>query len=63
MMKDFKDMDKSELMDVVDTMKGMMGTDDLLLALTKAMSSADLQDLLEYIDRVYDLNVLTNPEA
>jgi hypothetical protein len=52
-----KQMDKNELMDILDKMQEAMGTDELLLAIVKAMSSKDLQETMEYINRCYDLDI------
>jgi len=52
-----KQMDKNELVDIVDDMQGIMGSDELLLEIVKAMTSQDLQETLEYINRCYDLNI------
>ena len=52
-----KQMDKNELVDIVDDMQGIMRSDELLLAIVKAMTSKDLQETLEYINRCYDLDI------
>ena len=52
-----KQMDKNELLNIVDNMQDTMGSDDLLLEISKAMTSKDLQETLEYINRCYDLNI------
>lgn len=52
-----KQMDKNELLNIVDDMQEALGTDELLLAIVKAMTSKDLQETLEYINRYYDLNI------
>lgn len=49
-------MDKNELMELADDMQTEMGTDELLLAIIKQMSSDELQDALSYINRCYDLD-------
>lgn len=48
--------DKNELVDIADQIQQDLGTDELLLALIKAMSSEELQSNLEYIIRMYDLD-------
>ena len=48
--------DKNELVDIADQIQQDLGTDELLLALIKAMSSDELQSNLEYISRMYDLD-------
>lgn len=45
---------KDELMDKMDELKEMLGADELLLNLAKAMSSDELFDNLGYIDRMND---------
>jgi len=52
-----KQMDKNELMDILDKMQEAMGTDELLMAIVKAMTSKDLQETMEYINRCYDLDI------
>jgi len=52
-----KQMEKSELMDTLDKMQEAMGTDELLMAIVKAMTSKDLQETMEYINRCYDLDI------
>jgi len=52
-----KQMEKSELMDTLDKMQEALGTDELLLAIVKAMTSKDLQETMEYINRCYDLDI------
>lgn len=52
-----KQMDKNELLNIVDDMQEAMGSDELLLAIVKAMTSKDLQETMEYINRCYDLNI------
>lgn len=51
------EMDKNKLMEIMDEMKEIMGADELLESLALALSSDELQDNLEYIDRMHDLNV------
>lgn len=48
---------KDELMDKMDELKEKLGADELLLNLAKAMSSDELFDNLEYIDRMFDTNL------
>jgi len=52
-----KQMDKNELLNIVDDMQEAMGSDELLLAIVKAMTSKDLQETMEYINRCYDLDI------
>ena len=48
---------RSELLDKLEELKEIIGTEDLLLNLALALSSDELQENLEYIDRMYDTNV------
>lgn len=50
-------MTRNDLMEKADEIKEVLGADELLEALLKAMSSAELKDNLEYIDRMHDTNV------
>ena len=50
-------MDKNKLLDIVDKMKDIMGADELLEAICRAMSSDALEDNLRYIDRMHETNV------
>lgn len=52
-----KQMDKNELLNIVDDMQEALGTDELLMAIVKAMTSKDLQETMEYINRCYDLDI------
>jgi len=52
-----KQKEKSELMDTLDKMQEALGTDELLMAIVKAMTSKDLQETMEYINRCYDLDI------
>lgn len=52
-----KQMDKNELLNIVDDMQEAVGSDELLLAIVKAMTSKDLQETMEYINRCYDLDI------
>ena len=52
-----KQMDKNELLNIVDDVQDTMGSDELLLEIAKAMTSKDLQETLEYINRCYNLNI------
>ena len=52
-----KNMDKDELMDILDDMQEALGTDELLMAIVKAMTSKDLQETMGYINRCYDLDI------
>jgi len=50
-------MDKNELMEKMDELKDLMGAEELLNNLALAMSTDDLRENLEYIDRMFDTNV------
>jgi len=50
-------MDKNELLNIVDDMQEIMGSDELLLAIVKAMTSKDFQETMEYINRCYELDI------
>jgi len=52
-----KQMDKNELVNILDDMQEIMGSDELLLAIVKAMTSKDLQETMEYINRCYELDI------
>ena len=48
---------KDELIEKMEELKDVIGSDDLLLSLALALSSDELQENLEYIDRMFDTNV------
>lgn len=50
-------MEKAELMEKMDEMRLLMGDVDLLDALAQAMDSNELQENLEFIDRMHDLDL------
>lgn len=50
-------LDKNELMEKMDEMVELMGTDAVLEELARAMSSNELQENLEYIDRMNETNL------
>jgi len=50
-------MERNELYNIVDEMTELMGHEQLLDALIRAMSSDELESNLRYIDRVYDLDL------
>jgi len=52
-----KQMYKNELVNILVGMQGIMGSNELLLAIVKAMTSKDLQETMEYINRCYDLDI------
>lgn len=49
-------MDKNELYTIVEKMTNQLGTKELLESLVMAMSSKELQENLEYINRMNDLD-------
>lgn len=50
-------MNKEELYEIASEMEHKLGTDEFLKALLMAMESRELQENLEYINRVNDLNI------
>ena len=48
---------KDELIEKMDELKEALGSDELLLSLALALTSDELQENLEYIDRMYDTNI------
>ena len=50
-------MDKSVLYDKLDEMKSLMGADQLLGAIARALSQDELEDTLRYINRCYETDV------
>ena len=48
---------KDELIEKMEDLKDAIGSDDLLLSLALALSSDELYENLEYIDRMFDANV------
>ena len=48
-------MDKDKLYEIVEKMTEQLGTQELLDSLVMAMSSKELQENLEYIDRMNGL--------
>ena len=49
-------MDKDKLYEIVEKMTEQLGAQELLDSLVMAMSSKELQENLEYIDRINDLD-------
>lgn len=49
-----KMMDKNELMEKLDEMVAILGAETVLEELARAMSSDELQDNLEYVDRMQE---------
>lgn len=50
-------MDKNELMEKLDSMVEILGAETVLEELARAMSSDELQDNLEYVDRMQETNL------
>lgn len=55
-------MNKDELYEIANTMCEMIGSDQVLDDLLKALSSQELEDNLRYIDRMEDLNLFEEYE-
>jgi len=53
-------MDKEELYCIFDEMNELMGSENLLDALIRAMSSDEFESHLRFLDRVYDLGLFNN---
>ena len=51
-------MNREELNSLVDQMVELLGVEETLNEFTKAMSTDELQENLEYIDRMQDLNII-----
>lgn len=49
-------MDRIELYELLEQYIELLGTEELLEAIVRAMSSDELDSMLKFIDRVYDLN-------
>ena len=48
-------MDKNKLYEILENMETQLGAQELLDSLVMSMSSKELQENLEYIDRMNDL--------
>ena len=57
-----KRLNRSELMETLDLLKEQIGTDELLDNLALALSTDELQDCLEYIDRMHDTSIFNDIE-
>lgn len=55
--KGYLKMNKNDLMDKLDELVEMLGTDTAINELAKAMDSNELENDLKYIDRMHDLNL------
>ena len=58
-----KKMNMNELFEILDTLAEQIGTAELLENLALALSRDELQDCLEYIDRMHDTNIFNDLEA
>lgn len=50
-------LNNNELLEKLDELKEIMGAEELLEELGKAMSDKELQENLEFIDRMHDTNL------
>lgn len=50
-------MDKTVLLEKLDQMTEILGTETMLEAIARAMSADELQSNLEYIDRMYETKI------
>lgn len=57
-----KKLNMDELFGILDTLAEQIGTAELLENLALALSRDELQDCLEYIDRMHDTNIFNNLE-
>ena len=53
---------KSELYDIADQIQDRIGIECFLDSILKAMSEQELKDMLEYIDRMEDLDIFNSLE-
>lgn len=52
-----KHLDKNVLFEKANEIEDVIGADDLIENIMKALDSDTLQDVLEYIDRCYDMDI------
>lgn len=57
-----KKLNMDELFGILDTLAEQIGTAELLENLALALSRDELQDCLEYIDRMHDTNIFNDLE-
>ena len=57
-----KKLNMDELFEILDTLAEQIGTAELLENLALALSRDELQDCLEYIDRMHDTNIFNDLE-
>lgn len=55
-------MQRYELESVIGRMVGLMGAEEVLMELARAMSTDELEDNLEFISRMNDLDVMGDDE-
>lgn len=55
-------LNKSELYDIADNIQDRIGIETFLDSILKAMSEKELRDMLEYIDRMEDLDIFNTLE-
>ena len=55
-------MQRYELENVIGRMADLMGAEEVLMELTRAMSTDELEDNLEFISRMNDLGVMGDDE-
>lgn len=55
-------MQRYELESVIGRMVDLMGAEEVLMELTRAMSTDELEDNLEFISRMNDLGVMGDDE-
>lgn len=57
--KGYLKMNKNELMNKLDELVEMVGAENAIAELAKAMDSKELEEDLRYIDRMEDLNLFS----
>lgn len=55
-------LNKTELYDIADQIQDRIGIECFLDSILKAMSEKELSDMLEYIDRMEDLDIFNSLE-
>jgi hypothetical protein len=55
-------LNKTELYDIADQIQDRIGIECFLDSILKAMSEKELRDMLEYIDRMEDLDIFNSLE-
>jgi len=49
--------ERNDLFYIADDIKELIGSDELIEAILRALSTDELEDILRFIDRCYDLNI------